>query len=42
MNGLTHARMLPNRFDKIVIKLCNEWYKNSSIPMFINGNITLK
>lgn len=33
---IIHARMLPNRFDKVVIKLCNEWFKTRPIPIFLS------
>lgn len=29
---IVHSRMLPIRFDKNVIKLCNEWFKTRPIP----------
>lgn len=33
---ITHVRMLPNSYDKEVIKLCNSWYQTQPIPMWMS------
>ncbi len=32
---VVHLRMLPVVYDKVVIKLCNNWYKTKPIPQMI-------
>jgi hypothetical protein len=38
---IVHVRMLPTRYDKIVIKLCNNWFKTKPIPQFLSKIILL-
>ncbi len=38
---IIHVRMLPNEYDKEVIKLCNNWYKTKPIPQFLSKLILL-
>lgn len=36
---VVHARMLPNAYDKVVIKLCNPWYDTRPLPQKVSDGI---
>ena len=34
---IIHIRILPKKFDKFVIKICNKWFNTQPIPQFITN-----